>query len=43
MNFMIFFPGDQIKKNEMCRACDTCGGERDAQRLLIGKPGEKTI
>ena len=33
-----FYTGDQIKKNEMGRACSTHEERRDAYRVLVGKP-----
>jgi hypothetical protein len=29
--------GDKIKKNELGRACSTCGGEESAYRVLVRK------
>jgi hypothetical protein len=37
------YPGEQIKKNEMDRACGTYARETErggAQRLVVGKPEE---
>ena len=45
-----YHSGDQTKKNEICGACDTCGGTGDVQmcvqgfdcrtkvRILLGRP-----
>jgi hypothetical protein len=32
---------DQVKKDEMGRACSTNGAKRNAYRILVGKPEEK--
>jgi hypothetical protein len=33
--------GDQIEKNEMGGACNTCGGEVKLYRVLVEKPDGK--
>ena len=35
------YSGDQIKKTGMSRACNVCGEEKDAYRVLVGKPEER--
>jgi hypothetical protein len=32
---------DQVKKDEMDRACSTNGKKRNAYRILVGKPEDK--
>jgi hypothetical protein len=34
-------PNDQVKEDEMCRACSTNGEKRHAYRILVGKPEGK--
>jgi hypothetical protein len=39
-----FFGNDQVKEDEMGRACSTNGGKRNAYRILVGKPeGKKSL
>jgi hypothetical protein len=33
----LHYSGDQMKKNELDRACGTCGGRRGACRDLVGR------
>jgi hypothetical protein len=38
------YPGDQIKKNEMGRACGTMGERRGKYMVLVAKPhGKKPL
>ena len=37
MLFIIHYSGNQIKKNEMGRACGTCGGRKKCIRHVVGK------
>jgi hypothetical protein len=32
---------DQVREDEMCRACSTNGEKRNAHRILVGKPEAK--
>jgi hypothetical protein len=34
---------DQVKENEMGRACSTNGAKRNAYRILMGKPERKRL
>ena len=36
-----YYLGNEIRKNEMGRACNTCGERRGAWRVLMGKPKGK--
>jgi hypothetical protein len=38
------FITDQVKEDEMCRACSTNEEKRNAYRILVGKPdGRRTL
>jgi hypothetical protein len=39
--FSNFASSDQVKEDEMGRACSTNGGKRNAYRILVGKPEGK--
>ena len=40
----MYYPADQIKKNEMGEAYGTYGDRRDAYSVLVGKPeGKKAL
>jgi len=35
MEFIFYYSGDQIEKNEMSGVCSTCGGEEGVYRVLV--------
>jgi hypothetical protein len=37
---IVYYSGDQIKKNEVGGACSTYGEGRGAYRILVGRPEE---
>ena len=41
MEFIFYYSGDKIMKNEMGGACSTYGGEKGMYRVLVGKPEGK--
>jgi hypothetical protein len=38
---IVAFRGEQVKEDEMGRACSTNGAKRNAYRILVGKPEGK--